>query len=72
MIKIDDYCIEQYIKDNKIVITLPQTFKTLSNTVTPVTDRKVSLSQTELATLLSIAVKMYEKNEVCNDSVITD
>ena len=60
MIVIDDYTIEQYINENKIVITLPQTLYTITNTITPMTQRRVELSNNELAAILVAVKAMYE------------
>ena len=60
MIVIDDYTIEQYINENKIVITLPQTLHTIVDTITPMTQRRAELSNNELAAILVAVKAMYE------------
>ena len=59
MIVSNGYAIEQYVNDNKIVITLPQTLKTIKNTVTPVSGRKVKLTEEELGGLLLTVVALF-------------
>ncbi len=50
----DGYSIEYYKNHNKIVISLPQTIKTLTNTTDIVRNRKVDLEYTDLALLLEL------------------
>lgn len=59
MISSNGYSIEQHIKKNRIVIYLPQTAETLMHTIELPRERKVRLTDTELATLLQIAIAMY-------------
>ena len=63
MITNDGYSITQYVNQNKIVITLPQTTHTLMNTVTPVAQRRVELSDNELTAILVAVKAMYEVSE---------
>lgn len=63
MIAIDSYSIEQYPNKNRIVITLPQTLVTLTDTASPIAERRISLDERELATLLGIVKRMYEVEE---------
>lgn len=63
MISSGDYTIEQYVYQNKIVITLPQTFHTIIDTITPITKRRIELSDNELAAILVAVKAMYEVNE---------
>ena len=60
MVSSNGYSIEQHIKKNCIVIYLPQTTETLMHTIEMPRERKVRLTDTELATLLQIAIAMYE------------
>ena len=58
----EGYMIEQDIAHNKIIISLPQTYKTMINTVSPFdNDRKLWLSEEELSVIL-LAVKHIYKN----------
>lgn len=60
---VDGYTIEMHTKLNFIVITLPQTFETLTNTVAPIAKRRVSLSQSELLNVLLNVKDMLEGND---------
>ena len=60
-VTVDGYSIEMYPQQNLIAITLPQTFETLTNTVTLVKQRKRTLSPSELTTVLFIVKTMLEK-----------
>ena len=60
MVVIGDYSIEQYTNQNKIVITLPQTPLTVSNTSMPFACRRLELTDTELATILITVIKEME------------
>lgn len=63
MITSDGYSIRQDIVKNRIVITLPQTWSTISNTVSPICNRKIELSEGDEVMLLSIIRHMFEKQE---------
>lgn len=60
MIVCDGYSIEQYISQNRVVITLPPTAHTVQDTHMIPQDRRIELTRNELTAIL-IAVKgMYE------------
>ena len=59
------YYVMQVIKQNQIIISLPQTISTLTNTIGEVSDRRVSLTENEEATLL-LLVKSWLEKEVEN------
>lgn len=61
MIVIGDYSIEQLIQQNKIVITLPQTMETVTNTTIPFSYRKDKLTDTELAMILITVMNEMEE-----------
>lgn len=61
MVTNDGYFIEQHVKHNLIAIHLPQTTETLTSTAETPRERRVQLSEAELATLLGIAKAMYEQ-----------
>ena len=66
----DGYAINQYPTRNAIVITLPQTLDTLTNTFVPVSDRRIALTDAEEAALLVAVRAMFEngaKMEVENE-----
>ena len=54
------YSITQYPTRNQIVITLPQTWDTLTNTVAPIADRRKVLTDLEEAALLTAVKAMFE------------
>ena len=60
MTVIDGYSIMQYVTRNQIVITLPQTLDTLTNTVAPIADRRKVLTDLEEVALLTAVKAMYE------------
>ena len=60
MIIIDGYTITQYTTKNKIIITLPQTLRTITNTVTQVSNRRNKLTDAEEAALLIAVKAMFE------------
>ena len=63
MIDAGDYYIKYFRSYNKITIYLPQTIETLMNTVSPVRDRKVDLTEADLHLLLSVAKWICWKEE---------
>lgn len=54
------YAIEQHPSRNEIIITLPQTEETLTNTITPVRKRKKKLNGEELAVIVTMVERMME------------
>ena len=58
----DGYSIRQEINNNQIIISLPQTMRTLNNTVKSVSyERRLALTETEEASLLMMVKTMLEK-----------
>jgi hypothetical protein len=62
MIVSEGYSIEYMKAANKIIINLPQTMGTVTNTVTPMSDRKTDFTDDELCAIL-YAVKMFAEME---------
>lgn len=60
MTTIDGYTINQYPTRNAIVIALPQRLDTLTNTVVPVSGRRIALTDAEEAALLAAVKAMFE------------
>ena len=60
MVVSDGYSIEEYTKQNKIVIMLPQTIRTCVSTVEPIQDRKESLSDIEQTIILNVVKSIYQ------------
>ena len=61
MIVIGDYSIEQHIQQNQIIVTLPQTIETITNTTIPFSYRKTKLTDAELAVILLSVMGMYKE-----------
>ena len=61
MIVIDGYAIEEYPKQNKIMIGLPQTMYNITSTNIPIADRRKKLDDEELAMVLAIVRQLYTK-----------
>lgn len=59
MLTSNGYSITYYKNRNQIVITLPQTWKTLTNILEPVVDRKVDVEDKDLAILLTAAQAIF-------------
>lgn len=59
IITIGNYSISQY--KNTVTITLPQTYKTTSNTIMPVEYRRQRLTDDEYAEILLRTVVMFMK-----------
>lgn len=55
----DGYSLIYYKNRNQIVISLPQTLKTLTNTLEPVVDRRVDVEEKELAILLNVTQTIF-------------
>lgn len=67
MITSDGYTITQYPTKNAIVITLPQRWDTLTNTVVPVSGRRATLTDAEEAALLVAVKAMFENGARMED-----
>ena len=63
MTVIEDYAIIQYLRENKILIILPQTDRTITNTVQKVVNRRIGLTSDEEAALLISVKTMLEAND---------
>lgn len=59
----DGYSCFQDVNANRIIIGLPQTWKTLNNTTTAITTRKLMLTSGEEAALLAVVRAMFEKTK---------
>ena len=60
MIVSEGYSIEQFPKQNQIVIKLPQTYLTATNTVSSIENRRTVLSENELVSILSLTKAYYQ------------
>lgn len=63
MIVINGYSIIQYPNQNKIVICMPPTEETATNTIEQIRHRKQRLSNDELTFLLVYAISKFENEE---------
>ena len=61
MIISDGYSIEYYAQSNRIEIILPQTMRTLTNTVSMVTNRRTDITSDELSAILVVVKGMLER-----------
>jgi len=57
----DGYSIEHYRNKNQIVITMPQTEQTLTNTRSNVRNRKLDFTDSDLALLLEMTRYICER-----------
>ena len=60
MTAIGDYCIIQDTKNNRIIISLPQTLSTAMSTALPIRNRRLKLTENEEAALLVCVKAMFE------------
>ena len=63
MIVSDGYTIEYYKNRNQIIIGLPQTMQTATNTISMVTNRKVDLTDEDQLIILSMVKYVMEAKE---------
>ena len=63
MLTSDGYCLTYYKNKNQIVISLPQTYETATNTYEQVVDRRTDVGELDLLVLLEIAKLIFWKGE---------
>lgn len=63
MIISDGYTIEYYKNRNQIIIGLPQTMQTATNTISMVTNRKVDLTDEDQVIILAVVKYVTEVKE---------
>lgn len=61
MIISDGYSLMYDEKHNRIVIRIPPTMETATDTVTPIADRRTDVLETDLIVLLNIAQLIFHK-----------
>lgn len=61
MIVIDGYSLSYEKGKNRVLIHLPQTVFTPTNTIEPVVDRKVDVEEKDLAIILGVAMAIFRK-----------
>ena len=57
----EEYVLSYNPNENKITILLPQTVKTITNTVSPICDRRTDIKESDLSCLLTMT-KIIFKN----------
>lgn len=63
MIMIEGYSLCYYPKENRIIISLPQTEETIESTMYIPVDRRVAVSHRELIPVLEKVVDIFERKE---------
>ena len=61
MLMSDGYGLIYYKSRNQIVITLPQAYETITNTIDQVVDRRTDVKERDLAVLLNITKLIFYK-----------
>lgn len=61
MLTSEGFCLTYYKRQNQIVICLPQTAETATNTYEQIADRRTDVTETELAVLLNIVKLLFYK-----------
>lgn len=61
MIISDGYTIEYFKSGNRIEIQLPQTWSTISNTVSMISNRKLDITDSELSIILAVVKTIMER-----------
>lgn len=62
MIVIDGYSLLYEKRKNRVLILLPQTVFTPTNTIDPLVDRKVDVEEEDLAIVLGVAMAIFRKD----------
>ena len=57
----NEYALIYYPKQNQIVITLPQTWETPTNTISPVVDRRTDVKEIDLMAVLQVVQVIFSK-----------
>ena len=63
MLTSEGYCLTYYKSKNQIIICLPQTMETLTNTMTMVTNRRFELTMEEKALILNVVRFVFGERE---------
>ena len=63
MLTSDGYALTYYKSRNQIIICLPQTCETATNTYEQVVDRRTDVEETDLWVLLNIAMLIFHQGE---------
>ena len=65
----NEYALIYYPNRNQIVITLPQTWKTQTDTFSPVIDRRTDVKEIDLMSVLQVVQVIFHKGVVKEDAV---
>lgn len=63
MLVIDGYSLMYDERHNQIVLRLPPTIETATNTLTPIKDRRTDVAEADLLILLNITQLIFSKDE---------
>ena len=66
MLTSDGYSLTYYKNKNQIVINLPQTYETVTNTYAQVVDRRTDVEETDLIVLLNVVKLIFCKGGTNN------
>ena len=61
MIVSDGYMVSYESKNNRIIITLPQTYQTITNTIAVVSNRKIDITTEDEITILNVIKAIMER-----------
>ena len=64
----NEYALIYYPNRNQIVITLPQTWKTQTDTFSPVVDRRTDVKEIDLMAVLQVVQVIFHKGEAREDA----
>ena len=59
----NEYALTYYPTRNQIVIALPQTWETPTNTISPVIDRRTDVTEIDLFAVLQVVQVIFSKGE---------
>lgn len=68
----NEYALIYYPNRNQIVINLPQTWKTQTDTFSPVIDRRTDVKEVDLMAVLQVVQVIFHKEERKEDAEKTD
>lgn len=72
MIVSDGYSLNYDKGKNRIVILLPQTMETLTNTIDAVTDRRIDINESEQSLILNVVKAVMERRSEPAEGVTDD
>lgn len=66
MLAIDGYFLNYYEQRNKIAITLPQTWQTLTSTMERPVERRTKVDDSEFLVILLAVINLFERKEAAD------